>query len=126
MTKILLVSLQLSPVIKNGDITRVQTYDEGLEMLGNENFDIVLADAQVKNNWARKFLVAVRDEFDEKPLVVIRHHQPSDYICEDRKCHCWQIPISIQVHYAFATFFQGDIWTTEIIESLISQHHAMA
>jgi CheY-like chemotaxis protein len=108
MPKILVVGNFPTKSLTGHQVQTASGYDEAIEMLKMEDFDVIIMDAVIDATPGHAFIAYVRDH--KVTPTIVRYAEPRVNIPSAKKT--WQIPISIDACFPFARHTQmgrGDI-----------------
>ena len=88
-------------------VTTLANYEEAIELLKNNLFDLVITEADVYSGVKNclEFLKWLKTA-EKKPGQILVCHKDRVYTIRGIE---WRIPISLKSHYPFASYFEGTL-----------------
>lgn len=98
MPKILVVGNFPTTSLTGHQVLTASGYDEAIEILKTNSFDVIIMDAVIGTTDGRGLLMYILDH--KQTTTIVRYHQETFYLTTHRRD--WHIPSSVRAMFPFA------------------------
>jgi hypothetical protein len=115
MPKILVVGNFPTKSLTGHQVQTASGYDEAIEILKTEDFDVIIMDAVIDTTAGHAFMAHVRDH--KVTPTVVRYQQPQVFI--PTVARTWRIPTSVDACFPFARHAQMGRGESKRVHALV-------